>query len=90
MSCATSDCCWLLGVCATAMTCSWRVAVVTLPTHDGRAPQQDAQLDGCDPLPMIIANHVQLPCLLLGNAWRGNPWKKVDFAIGKVVEVNGD
>ena len=72
------------------------------PAHYGRLPggarglarmlltQQDAQLDGCDPLPMIIANHVQLPCLLLGNAWRGNPWKKVDFAIGKVVEVNGD
>jgi hypothetical protein len=54
------------------------------------ATQRDAQLDGADPLPFIVANHVQLPLLLARNVWRGNPWKKCDFAIGKIVEVNGD
>jgi hypothetical protein len=75
---------------------------VLFPAHYGRAEgglrglfrtvttQHDAQLDGADPLPFIVANHVQMPMLLAGNAWRGNPWKKCDFCIGKVVEVNGD
>ena len=69
---------------ATRTEGGWRAFATMLLT------QRDAQLDGYDPLPFIVTNHVQLPLLLTRNVWRGNPWKKCDFAIGKIVEVNGD
>jgi hypothetical protein len=33
---------------------------------------------------------VQIPLLLIGALVRKAAWKKVDFAIGKVVELGGD
>lgn len=52
--------------------------------------EREADFDSEDPVPFLMRNHFQLPGLLLGTAWRGTPWKKLDFCIGKVVELNGD
>ncbi len=43
-----------------------------------------------DPLPFLVKNHVQVASRLLATLRTGVEWKKVDFAIGKVVEVGGD
>jgi len=52
--------------------------------------ERDAQFTLSDPYPFIHANMVQIPLLLLGAMVRGASWKKIDFAIGKVVELGGD
>jgi hypothetical protein len=52
--------------------------------------ERDAQFTLSDPYPFIHTNLVQIPLLLLGAMVRGSHWKKVDFAIGKVVELGGD
>lgn len=52
--------------------------------------EREADLDPEDPLPFLMRNHFQLPGLLLGTMMRGTPWKKLDFCIGKVVELSGD
>ena len=52
--------------------------------------EREAVFDAADPLPFLALNHLQLPWLLLGTMARGTPWKKLDFAIGKVVELGGD
>ena len=52
--------------------------------------EREASFDPEDPLPFLVLNHLQLPWLLLDTLMRGTPWKKLDFAIGKVVELNGD
>ena len=54
------------------------------------ATEQEGDFDWEDPGPFFLRNHVQLPGLLLGTFLAGTPWKKLDFAIGKVVELNGD
>jgi hypothetical protein len=73
-----------------------------IPTYYGRASEgwaglarmllteRDAQFTLSDPYPFIHANMVQIPLLLLGAVVRGAAWKKIDFAIGKVVELGGD
>merc|ERR1712129_572429 len=43
-----------------------------------------------DPVPFIAKNHVQVVSRLLATIRTGVEWKKIDFAIGKVVEVGGD
>jgi hypothetical protein len=52
--------------------------------------ERDAQFTLSDPYPFIHTNMVQIPLLLLGAMVRQAAWKKVDFAIGKVVELGGD
>merc|ERR1712232_843761 len=39
-----------------------------------------------DITPFITKNHVQIPSRLLATLRTGVEWKKIDFAIGKVVE----
>ena len=56
----------------------------------GGGGEREANFDPEDPLPFFVLNHLQLPRLLLDTMLRGTPWKKLDFAIGKVVELNGD
>lgn len=51
---------------------------------------RDSDFDVDDPLPFLLRNHVQLPYLLLDTLVRETPWLKLDFCIGKVVELNGD
>jgi len=43
-----------------------------------------------DPIPFIAKNHIQVASRLLASIRSGVEWKKLDFAIGKVVEVGGD
>jgi len=43
-----------------------------------------------DPVPFIAKNHIQVASRLLASIRSGVEWKKLDFAIGKVVEVGGD
>jgi len=43
-----------------------------------------------DPVPFLAKNHLQVPVRLLATIRTGVEWKKIDFAIGKVVEVGGD
>lgn len=43
-----------------------------------------------DPIPFIAKNHIQVSSRLLASIKSGVEWKKIDFAIGKVVEVGGD
>lgn len=43
-----------------------------------------------DPIPFLAKNHIQVPSRLLATIRTGVEWKKIDFAIGKVVEVGGD
>ena len=50
----------------------------------------DADLCLKDPVPFFMKLHFQLPILLLQNIWKKRPWKKLDFCIGKVVELNGE
>jgi len=52
--------------------------------------EREADFDPEDPLPFLMRNHFQLPGLLWGTMVQGTPWKKLDFCIGKVVELNGD
>lgn len=54
------------------------------------ATEREADFDAEDPLPFLLRNHFQLPGLLWGTMVQGTPWKKLDFCIGKVVELNGD
>lgn len=43
-----------------------------------------------DPWPLLVKNHVQVVLRLAASLRTGVEWKKLDFAIGKVVEVGGD
>merc|ERR1711871_1469606 len=51
--------------------------------------EKEAIFDVEDPLPFFMINHFQLPLLLLGTLFKGAAWKKLDFCIGKVVELGG-
>ena len=51
---------------------------------------RDSDFDVDDPLPFLMRNHCQLPYLLLDTLKKDTPWLKLDFCIGKVVELNGD
>ncbi|GAA1904412.1 hypothetical protein GCM10009737_01390 [Nocardioides lentus] len=63
---------------------SWRERWATV--RGGR----DAILDPRDPLPFLLVHHLQVPSLLLRALVSGRDWIKIDFNIGKLVEVGGD
>jgi predicted ATP-grasp superfamily ATP-dependent carboligase len=54
------------------------------------AQGQDAIFDWDDPLPFFLVHHWQIPLLLLGNLRHPKEWIRIDFNIGKLVEVGGD
>ena len=43
-----------------------------------------------DPLPFLAVHHWQIPLLLLDNLRRMKGWIRIDFNIGKLVEIGGD
>ncbi|MBD2440376.1 ATP-grasp domain-containing protein [Nostoc sp. FACHB-110] len=43
-----------------------------------------------DPLPFLTLHHWQIPLLLLQNLQKLKGWVKIDFNIGKLVELDGD
>jgi len=51
---------------------------------------KDAILALDDPLPFLMVHHWQIPLLLLDNLRRLKGWMRIDFNIGKLVELGGD
>jgi len=51
---------------------------------------RESDMDLEDPAPFLLRNHLQLPMLLFHTFWNNSPWVKLDFCIGKVVELGGD
>lgn len=51
---------------------------------------KDAILAIADPLPFLMVHHWQIPLLLLDNLRRLKGWLRIDFNIGKIVELGGD
>ncbi|MCH1865760.1 hypothetical protein [Nocardioides sp. CFH 31398] len=51
---------------------------------------RDAILDVHDPLPFLLVHHLQVPSLLLRALVTGRDWIRIDFNIGKLVEIGGD
>ena len=51
---------------------------------------KDAIFDWQDPLPFLMVHHWQIPLLLLGNLRHPKEWIRIDFNIGKLVEIGGD
>ena len=43
-----------------------------------------------DPIPFLTLHHWQIPLLLLKNLQQLKGWVKIDFNIGKLVELGGD
>jgi hypothetical protein len=50
----------------------------------------DAIFQGDDPLPFLMVHHWQITLLLLQNLLKLKGWVKIDFNIGKLVEIGGD
>jgi predicted ATP-grasp superfamily ATP-dependent carboligase len=51
---------------------------------------KDAIFSLTDPLPFLMVHHWQIPLLLLQNLQRLRGWIRIDFNIGKLVELGGD
>ena len=51
---------------------------------------KDAIFEWDDPLPFLMVHHWHIPLLLIGNLRRPKPWIRIDFNIGKLVEIGGD
>ena len=43
-----------------------------------------------DPLPFLMVPHWQITQLLLNSLWQGKDWIRIDFNIGKLVQLGGD
>ncbi|MEM6614313.1 MAG: ATP-grasp enzyme, partial [Cyanobacteria bacterium P01_C01_bin.72] len=50
----------------------------------------DAILTPEDPVPFLMLHNWQIPLLLMDNLRRLRGWVKIDFNIGKLVEIGGD
>ncbi len=74
----------------------WRLATNLLsPAQTWRRLQiivggKDAIFEWFDPLPFLMVHHWQIPLLLLGNLRQLKGWIRIDFNIGKLVELAGD
>ena len=51
---------------------------------------KDAILEINDPLPFLMVHHWQIPLLIWDNLRRLQGWVKIDFNIGKIVQLGGD
>ncbi len=51
---------------------------------------RDAIFTWWDPLPYLMVHHLQIPSLLVANLRRRGGWTRIDFNIGKLVEIGGD
>jgi predicted ATP-grasp superfamily ATP-dependent carboligase len=54
------------------------------------AEGKDAIFDWRDPLPFLMVHHWQIPLLLLRDLREQRGWVRIDFNIGKLVQVGGD
>jgi hypothetical protein len=51
---------------------------------------KEAIFDLNDPLPFLMVHHWQIPLLLLDNLRKLKGWIRIDFNIGKLVQLGGD
>ena len=51
---------------------------------------KEAIFDWNDPWPFFMVHHVQIPLLLLGTLASQKDWVKIDFNIGKLVQLGGE
>ena len=51
---------------------------------------KDAIFEWDDPLPFLMVHHWHIPLLLIKNLRHPKPWIRIDFNIGKLVEIGGD
>ena len=51
---------------------------------------KEAIFDVNDPLPFLMVHHWQIPLLLLENIRKLKGWVRIDFNIGKLVQLGGD
>ena len=51
---------------------------------------KDAVLDWRDPLPFLMLHHWHIPLLLLHDVRERRGWLRIDFNIGKLVQMGGD
>ena len=51
---------------------------------------KDAIFDWQDPLPFLMVHHWQIPLLLLRDLREQRGWIRIDFNIGKLVQIGGD
>ncbi len=54
------------------------------------AQGKDAIFEWDDPLPFLMVHHWHIPLLLWGNLQKPKEWIRIDFNIGKLVEIGGD
>jgi predicted ATP-grasp superfamily ATP-dependent carboligase len=54
------------------------------------AQGKDAIFEWDDPLPFLMVHHWHIPLLLLSNFLHPKQWIRIDFNIGKLVEIGGD
>jgi predicted ATP-grasp superfamily ATP-dependent carboligase len=54
------------------------------------AQGKDAIFEWDDPLPFLMVHHWHIPLLLWGDLQKLNEWVRIDFNIGKLVEIGGD
>jgi hypothetical protein len=54
------------------------------------ASGKDAIFEWWDPLPFLMVHHAHIPALLLGNLRQLKGWVRIDFNIGKLIELGGD
>ena len=51
---------------------------------------KESIFDWNDPWPFFMVHHVQIPLLLLGTMLAQKDWVKIDFNIGKLVQLGGE
>ena len=72
----------LLAACTSLAALRARLKVI--------AAGKDAVFDWHDPLPFLMLHHWQIPLLLLRDVRQQRGWLKIDFNIGKLVQLGGD
>ena len=51
---------------------------------------RDAVFDWHDPLPFLMLHHLHIPLLLIVDLFERRGWVRIDFNIGKLVQLGGD
>lgn len=72
----------LLAACTSLAALRARLGVI--------AAGRDAVFDWRDPWPFFMLHHWQIPLLLLRDVREQRGWLKIDFNIGKLVQLGGD
>ena len=54
------------------------------------AAGKDAIFEWHDPLPFLMVHHWQIPLLILKDMQQSKGWIRIDFNIGKLVQLGGD